>query len=99
MEIKKRVITTCIGLSLVSMGAVSGELNSMTNEVQQRDFRDGSSHTEWTLGKGSYKLSDTYKFWFDVDRDFLTTKILQTRSVGTRNLALLKKQVNLQVLM
>ncbi|WP_073583585.1 hypothetical protein [Vibrio quintilis] len=46
----------------------------MTNEVQQRDFRDGSSHTEWTLGKGSYKLSDTYKFWFDVDRDFFDNK-------------------------
>ncbi|CAM3903351.1 hypothetical protein VA7868_03237 [Vibrio aerogenes CECT 7868] len=70
MEIKKRVIATWIGLSLVSMGAVSGELKSLTSEVQQREFRDGSAHTEWTLGKGSYTINDDYRFWFDVDKDY-----------------------------
>ena len=68
---KKKLITLIAGLSLVSASSFAGELTSLTSEAVLNDFDGGKEHVEWTLGKGSYKIDDTYKFTFDVDKDFI----------------------------
>ena len=69
---KKKLITLIAGLSLVSASSFAGELTSLTSEAVLNDFDGGKEHVEWTLGKGSYKIDDTYKFTFDVDKDYIT---------------------------
>lgn len=68
---KKKLITLIAGLSLVSASSFAGELTSLTSEAVLNDFDGGKEHVEWTLGKGSYKINDTFKFTFDVDKDFI----------------------------
>ena len=68
---KKKLITLIAGLSLVSASSFAGELTSFTHEAVLNDFDGGKEHVEWTLGKGSYKIDDTFKFTFDVDKDFI----------------------------
>ena len=69
---KKKLITLIAGLSLVSASSFAGELTSLTSEAVLNDFDGGLEQVEWTLGKGSYKIDDTYKFTFDVDKDYIT---------------------------
>ncbi|WP_260260632.1 hypothetical protein [Vibrio intestinalis] len=59
--------------SIASTGAFADTgLNSLTHEVKVNDHRDGYTKTEWTLGKGSYTLSENVDFLFDVDKDFIS---------------------------
>lgn len=60
-----------VSLPLVSTGVFAGELNSFSHQVKVNDYDQGYQKTEWTLGVGSYKLNDDYKFSFDVDKDFV----------------------------
>jgi len=60
--------------SIASTGAFADTgLNSLTHEVKVNDHKDGYTKTEWTLGKGSYTLSENFDFLFDVDKDFITS--------------------------
>lgn len=60
--------------SIASTGAFADTgLNSLTHEVKVNDFKNGYTKTEWTLGKGSYTLSENVDFLFDVDKDFITS--------------------------
>lgn len=71
MKTTKKLAALLIGMPLASAGIFAGELSSYTSEVKINDYDAGKQKTEWTLGKGSYKLNDNFKFLFDVDKDFI----------------------------
>ncbi|OOE57596.1 hypothetical protein BZG13_10165 [Salinivibrio sp. ML323] len=70
--IQKTAIAAAI--TLASTTSFAGELGSLTSEVKVNDFENGKTDTEVTIGKGTYKLSDDYRFFFDVDKDFIKSE-------------------------
>jgi len=56
---------------LASANLYAGELGSYLNEVKVNDYDNGDQKIEWTVAKGSYKLSDNYTFIVDADKDFV----------------------------
>ena len=71
-----------VALSIASSNLYAGELTSFTNELKLNDYQDGVEKTELTLGKGVYKINDTLKFVFDVDKDFVAKNQLDEDSVA-----------------
>lgn len=71
MEMTKKSALLLAGMSLASANVLAGELSSLKSEVKVNDYDGGYQKIEWTLGKGSYKLNDSFKFLFDVDKDFI----------------------------
>lgn len=68
----KRLTILLAGLSIVGTTMFAGELNSLTHEVMLNDYDGGMEKTEWTLARGSYQINDSFKFIFDVDKDYTT---------------------------
>lgn len=66
-----------VGLSIASSGLSAGELNSFASEVTLNDYKNGYQKIEATIGIGSYKLNDNFKFTFDVDKDFIKSNIAE----------------------
>ncbi|WED21493.1 hypothetical protein L3Q72_12790 [Vibrio sp. JC009] len=81
MEMKKKTVALLVGMSLASASAFAGELNSLTSEVTVNDYDAGVEKTEWTIGKGSYKLSESNTFLFDIDKDY-TSEPSEARTEG-----------------
>jgi len=60
-----------LGLSLASTSAFAGELTYFKSEVKWNGYEEGYQKVEGTVALGSYKINDTFKFNFDVDRDYV----------------------------
>ena len=71
MIISKKLSPLFIALSIASGSLCAGELTSFKSEVKLNDYKEGSQKTEGTLAIGSYKINDTFKFLFDVDKDYV----------------------------
>lgn len=70
MKLTTKLSPLFIALSIASANLYAGELTSFTSEVKLNDYKEGAQKTEFTIGKGAYKINDTFKFLFDVDKDY-----------------------------
>jgi len=70
MKISTKLSPLFIALSIASGSLCAGELTSFKSEVKLNDYKEGAQKTEGTLAIGSYKINDTFKFLFDVDKDY-----------------------------
>ena len=63
------------GLILAASASYASDF-SYTNEIKanvEENYRaDGRQKNEWTIGKGYYKINETLRFIYDVDRDFIS---------------------------
>ncbi|MFT6925307.1 MAG: hypothetical protein ACJAZP_000887 [Psychromonas sp.] len=71
MDLTKKLAVLLVGMPIASASVLAAELSSFTNEVKVNDYDNGYQITEWTLGKGAYKLNDDLSFIFDVDKNFV----------------------------
>jgi len=71
-----------VALSVASASTFAGELSSFKSEVKLNDYKGGYQKTEGTLALGSYKINDTYKFLFDVDKDYVAEDKSEEDSVA-----------------
>jgi len=71
MKTSTKLALLAAAVPLASANLYAGELGSYLNEVKVNDYDNGDQKIEWTVAKGSYKLSDNYAFIVDADKDFV----------------------------